>query len=386
MRKLAIVGSNHLSRDNAPWSDLTYEIWVMNTAPMQDWCKRWDLLTQLHKPEIYTNADGISTGLDNWGFLQKQHGKPIYMQEVDPRVPDSVSYPLEEILTRLPWGMTDWMKFPEGSFSWIVASPIYLIALALYQHFVLRDPFETIEIYGCELVSNTEYTYQQDNFTFVVGMALGMRAPLKLRCSEKLFSGPLYGYQGEVELPADTYTRRVRELDPLWTQAEKALEDIQKQVGEAMQMRNYARVVELAPICETAALSSGEYAGRIAQACKYRDAERYIARHEFEYWMAAAQKDGDEKRVQMYRYGGVAEYIWHAWELTGSNEALKQLANWMKLQMQSAYDTGVQRGSYNENRLYMDQMDDLLTAAGGDKALRIVQANRITQAMVGAGV
>ena len=154
MNRLAIVGTHPDTRALAPFDDEGVDIWVFNEAPRQPWCKRYSASFQIHAPEVYSSPNNwIDKGY--WGWLQEPHGKPVYMQEVDPRVPDSVRYPLKEIV----WAI------PGAGLRWFSSSAAYALALALYQGY--RD----ITLFGMRLVSSTEYAFQLRNFNFWAGVA-----------------------------------------------------------------------------------------------------------------------------------------------------------------------------------------------------------------------
>ena len=140
MKKLAIVGSGPETRDLAPFDDNDYEIWIFNEAATSPWCKRWDAVFQMHEPELYKGHN--TKDPNHWGWLQQSHGKPIYMQEVDPLVPDSVNYPLEATL-----GLA-------GS-RYLTGTPAMAVALGL------QKGFEEIHVWGVEL-SFSEYQYQAE--------------------------------------------------------------------------------------------------------------------------------------------------------------------------------------------------------------------------------
>ncbi|KKL56773.1 hypothetical protein LCGC14_2242040, partial [marine sediment metagenome] len=99
LRSLAIVGSHPDTRENAPFDDPAFEIWLYNEAPQKpEVYKRWDACLQIHLEEVYT-ATHNWVNADHWEWLQKDHGdRRIYMHDVDPRVPNSVKYPLDDIL------------------------------------------------------------------------------------------------------------------------------------------------------------------------------------------------------------------------------------------------------------------------------------------------
>src|SRR3970040_2154965 len=104
-KRLAIVGSHPATRANAPWHDESFEVWLFNESAMKpEVYKRWDGLLQIHKEQVYASPTNW-VNKDHWEWLQQDHGpdKRIWMQDVDPRVPNSVRYPLEEGWGLLPF-------------------------------------------------------------------------------------------------------------------------------------------------------------------------------------------------------------------------------------------------------------------------------------------
>ena len=101
-KALAIVGSHPTTRELAPYDDPRFDILLFNEAAQKpEVYKRWDMLLQIHLPEVYRSEHNW-VNKDHWKWLQEKHGKPIYMQHVDPDVPDSVEYPLDGILKLYP--------------------------------------------------------------------------------------------------------------------------------------------------------------------------------------------------------------------------------------------------------------------------------------------
>ena len=167
-KSLAIVGSHPATREFAPYDDPTVEIWLFNEAAQKPSVyKRWDALLQIHAEEIYTSLDNW-VNKSHWDWLQQDHGrstvtgkpKRIYMQAFDERVPNCAVYPLDGILSMLP--LDD-----DGNrqFHYLRSSPAMALALAIFMG------YERILLYGSELSSNTEYTYQATNYAFWIGFA-----------------------------------------------------------------------------------------------------------------------------------------------------------------------------------------------------------------------
>lgn len=348
MKKLAIVGSGYKTRDNAPFSNPDFDIWVFNEAPQSAWCKRWTACFQMHEPEIYTGHN--TKNANHWTWLQTKHGKPIYMQERDPRVPDSVEYPLQAAKDLAGVQM----------FSTTFA---YMAALAILQG------YEEIRIFGVEL-SASEYQYQANGYLFWFGFLRGRLGvenvdSAVLYLDKNIFTAPLYGYEGNHALSSDYFKERTQQLDGSWKTAEKNLQNIKKAVIRAIGGNEYDKVKSLVNDAQFAAILTGEHAGALAEAERYSTfGDRYADRGGFELQAATAQKNGEEKKPLVWHYGGMIEYVWNIWRQTNSKEAVKQMSALIEKMVDSAYDLGAILGMYKENISYINKYDDIVQAGG----------------------
>lgn len=179
MKKLAIVGAEPQTRDNAPWDDSSFDIWAISNWAAADWMKRCDAVIEIHKPELYQNhpKDPIY-----WNWL-KTTKTPVYMQLWDENVPASIEYPLREVLAMLPMKVKGLAARPLNS------SIAFALGLAILKG------YKDIDLYGIEMAASSEYRSQQPIFSFWVGFAAGRGVNLNINCTHKLFVQPLYGYE-----------------------------------------------------------------------------------------------------------------------------------------------------------------------------------------------
>lgn len=311
----------------------------------------------MHSPDIY--ASGVNdVRSSHWSWLQQRHGKPIYMQHADERVPDSVEYPLESVASSL--GLP---------FKYFELSAAYALALAL------TLDYDEIHIYGMDLVSDTEYKYQADCWRFWIGVAIGKGVELGLHCNAGLFSSKLYGYEGELALGSEYFTGRHSSLDALWRNADKQLSNQRRALERALAADDHDKAGRLAAGMIESALLCGNYAGAMSQAeyfAGYGDV--IVSRQEYEKRAAQAQKDGEAKKPSMYHAGGKAEYVWNVWRASRSAQARDQFARLVKEQLELAYDVGALHGVYTECLSYLSEYDGRLQAAGGEKSLKVLTA------------
>ncbi len=175
-KTVAMVGFSPTSRHMAPWEDESVEIWGLNEAYVQPWMKRWDRWFQMHSRANFSRPDNISDP-GHWEWLQKDHGKPIYMQHKYSDVPNAVAFPLEKSI--------------EVFGRYFDSTIAYMLALAYL------EGFTRIEMYGFEMKSDTEYFYQRANAEFMIGLVMGKGVDVYLPSICNLLKSPsgIYGYE-----------------------------------------------------------------------------------------------------------------------------------------------------------------------------------------------
>ena len=355
MKKLAIVGSHPATRQNAPFDDPDFEIWLFNEAPQKpEIYKRWDNAFQMHKPEVYASSENW-VNEHHWTWLQKDHGdRVIWMMERDERVPNSKKYPLDEVLAQVPY-------------KYLRSTPAMALALGIYLG------YEYIALYGSELSSNTEYGYQAINYAFWIGYALGKGVDLDLQCWQNEFNQPVYGYEGETQIPKDFFQQRIDDLATAARVNKRNLERMEDKINGYMVEFKPDKVGELAMKMESLALKAGEAQGALNEAYRYQRRTNPISRQEYERVCAQAQKDGDEKSIEMHKTGGTVEYVWNVWRQTANVEARNQLKAFLEKKNEETLETGRLLGVFRENAQYMAKYDELVTAAGGPRALQLTR-------------
>ena len=345
-KKLALVGSGSDTRDNAPWEDGTFTIWVMNEAPCLPWCKRWDASFQMHVPEVYSGPN--LKYANYWEWLQERHGKPVYMQNADERVPDSVEFPIDGAASLI-------------AETYLSFTGCYMAALAILQGFT------EVWVYGFEM-SVTEYQYQADCWRFWIGFLKGRLGAenVHIESGQHMFQDALYGYEGNFTFGKEYYQGRVDELDRLWKDAtrkeKKAVEEIQAIVAQ----HKADKFPEAVAKYQHTKREAGIRAGALATAEQYlKNYETFTDRNGFERGAAEAQRDGEVKRILMYRTNGMIELIAEAWSRHNVLQAVTQLSTYLSRLGEQAYDLGAHEGKYQENQLYMAKYDSTAQANGG---------------------
>ena len=186
-KTVAFVGMALTSCSLAPYDDENVEIWGVNEQHAYEWMKRWDRWFQMHIRPYYTRTFDVPGVKEHYPWLCEEHGKPIYMLNVDEEIPDSVEYPLARMNKRF------FSKIRRGDekVKYYTSTMPYMMALAL------DEGFERIEIYGMEMAGPDEYVAQRPCGEFWLGMAAGMGVEIYLPPDNQLIKGYLYGYKGQ---------------------------------------------------------------------------------------------------------------------------------------------------------------------------------------------
>lgn len=176
-KKVAIVGFTP-SRDQAPYANPDFEIWALND--LFEAIPRCDRLFQIHLRQA---VDTYSTRGEHASYIERLRSLkvPIYMIEKYPDIPNSIRYPLEQMLELYGPYFTNTIS--------------YMIALATY------EGFEEIHIYGVDMAVGTEYAQQRPSCEYHIGIAKGKGIRIFIpHQSDLLKSRFLYGFQEDEEI------------------------------------------------------------------------------------------------------------------------------------------------------------------------------------------
>jgi hypothetical protein len=356
--KLAIVGSNPLTHPIVPWDDFECDFWVFNEAAQYDWCKRTDGVFQVHKRVRYRRKHNLQHS-KHWEWLQKPHDFPIWMIDIDEKVPASVKYPLQEVIDKL--------NCEAKMFSSTMG---YAIALGLFME------YDEISIYGIEVASGTEYQYQRDGLAYWVGFAQGKMGKKFIRkCGQFAFEQPLYGYEGGVYHTPEEFENRLAKLqvaDISFVQAkndaENALEFVYEKATE-----DADALIDAISAALNANIELGKSRGKIYENKRYLqfvkemydiDNMAYIPRSQFEIHAHEGEVAAEEHLINIYRVAGRMDYAFMALQQTKDPRALSQIRSFTQEHLKAGYDHGFHAGRHWENSQYIKLFDQRLLAAG----------------------
>jgi hypothetical protein len=380
MQKLAIVGSHRDTRHLAPWDDAEYDIWVFNEAlsqkfyddrgmPVESWCKRASAVFQLHDPTVYKSEHNRSDRY-HWDWLKEKHSNlTIYMQEQDPEVPNAKRLPLEDLIGLMG-------NFRQGQpltyKRYLTSTPAIALALGIlkgYQH---------IELYGIEMHSETEYTYQRECVLYWMGLATGKGIHVDMISGDSIFDVAIYGYEGYVKAEPEEYRQRVEEIAPLLQEAKRKVREAEDALEDSWSGDEIGlRVSELSDLW----MDYGRLEAIVLENERYRyKAEEmigikgwaFIDRNEYELASANANKSQMELGPMVYRTAGHVDLYIGSWYTSHNPLHMEQLKTMVKRHVETAYNSGRAQGVYDENRRLAKQMDKHLRAAGGHKTVQSV--------------
>jgi hypothetical protein len=257
-KKVAIVGMATTSRHLAPFDDDEFEIWCLNESywgghvgpdKKTPFLRRADRWFQMHPEWDYFRPHNFNhplhpqwlrndpwteeelaakDDLDNplhkeflsWG-ANSAHRRdvnfPIYMLEVDERIPGSTLYPMTDIVES--FGIN------AENVHWFTNSFGFMCALAIYLG------FEEIHIFGFEMSSQEEYGHQRACAVFWAGIAIGRGIKLVEPEGCRLLGqfDVLYGYD---KIPGITKMHLEIERNAYTKQAQKEQAELNKILGE----------------------------------------------------------------------------------------------------------------------------------------------------------
>ncbi len=218
--KIAILGFAYGYKE-APFQDPSVQIWGLNELYRH--IPRWDAWFELHDRAHLGKTARIEDPKEperHWNYLKAQApGKPIYMQRVEPDVPASVAYPIEQMI---------------GTFGRYFSSSIgYMLALAIAKiqvHAQGNGHDGTpgwIGLYGIDLASESEYKFQRPNAEYFIGLARGLGIEVYVQPQDAVLKAPaLYGYEPE---PAE---------DWFVVSCQEQIQKMRDQHGQAMATMN----------------------------------------------------------------------------------------------------------------------------------------------------
>lgn len=201
---VAIVGTHPLTRDKAPFSNPSVDIWVFNGQTVMDWCPRADAVFDIHPSEDIYRRSLEDKRFGEW--LKAEKPMPFYTPYAVENCPHNIVYPREDITSHLLKCFTRADRPNE----YYTSGPCYAIALAIHLG------YKEIGLYGIEMENNTEYIYQRDGIGLWLGIAAGRGVKVIIPEQSMIFYAPLYGYEMDAtKIDREAFEQRASELEQL---------------------------------------------------------------------------------------------------------------------------------------------------------------------------
>ena len=147
MRQIAIVGLADSTHNDAPYTNPDWEVWGL---PWDE--EKWlyfDKVFELHYLDLLRSLEVPYVSEDRL----REVDVPLYMQESYPSIPNSVKYPLNDVIA-----LTG--DYFHSSFS-------YMMGLAIL------EKADKIGTWGIDMTADDEYEYQKSNAEYFIGFARG---------------------------------------------------------------------------------------------------------------------------------------------------------------------------------------------------------------------
>jgi hypothetical protein len=196
------------------------KVWILGTGPASRTCVDWaedadywvfnEVAGLSEKKVILTWDDGISRPY----WCEKVTGSfqmhaplfwrhPVYMQDVYPDVPESVKYPLEEIIEKL---LPGFHRTDNEVIKLLTSTAAMAIALAIYQG------YKTISLAGIDMGRGevyqsleSEYRRQAEGIALWLGIAVGRGIEVIIPKESYIYRDKMYGYGAEIMIMKEEF-------------------------------------------------------------------------------------------------------------------------------------------------------------------------------------
>jgi hypothetical protein len=222
-KKIAIIGFT-MSRDEAPWGDPTWEIWVCNNLalhlrPDQPFHRIYDL----------HDYNTISSDKPHEAYLRTAK-QPVVVWQPRPEWPTSMAFPKDDVTGAFG-------RYFSNSISWMIA------------HAILEGATD-IHVYGVDMAQGTEYAAQRPSCEYFLGLAAGRGINVYIPpTSDLLKVAAMYGVEDDSALRVKLQQREKELNDRAQMLAQQAqqIRDHQNQVAGALENTRYFRSVWINP-------------------------------------------------------------------------------------------------------------------------------------------
>jgi hypothetical protein len=220
-RKICLVGQATKTAWYAESLPSDVEMWGQNESYIVQ--KRGNRWFQIH-PRDWRKAEVLELGEFEPDFYGRrpEHVEilgrleiPVYMKEVDERVPSSVKYPFDEITAMLGETPPEVVEMtstgsllpslPPSKRLYLTSTSAYMLALALYEH-LNGDTVDEMHMAGIEMAVGTEYSLQKPCVEYWLGRLKGAGVDVVRAPMSELLRAPLYAIDHEMPFVDKNFT------------------------------------------------------------------------------------------------------------------------------------------------------------------------------------
>jgi len=164
MKQVAIVGLGLATHDDAPFVDPEWECWGLPWD--REYWVHYDQYFEMH-PRSLLELPESKRETGYFDKLAEIDHAPIYMHQHWDDIPNSVAFPIEEMRSTVfaNFPRKYWKQKPQVD--WYNSSPGYMLAKAIHEE------YDRIGLWGFDMESKRDYTYELPNLSFLIGLAIG---------------------------------------------------------------------------------------------------------------------------------------------------------------------------------------------------------------------
>jgi hypothetical protein len=158
-RKIAVVGRAASTAQEAPFDDMSWEIWAMPWAV----ARRAELYFEPH--ESWKDLRYYPNGIDPVEWLATL-GAPVMLPEADTDIPNGVPIPWKAIRDKVGKAVNSRDKdapYVEST-----------VGIMLGYAAITLEPGDTVGIWGVDMDTGEEWAYQRPNVEYLIGFLRGM--------------------------------------------------------------------------------------------------------------------------------------------------------------------------------------------------------------------
>lgn len=220
----------------APWDDPSWTMWSMNDA-YAHFAKRLSALFEMHPISHYTDhAQYVDDHESRMADLA--HRIRVYLAFPNPKIPDAILYPLEEVV---PYGR----DYFQSTLPYMIGEAIRRIVESQKAKDGVFLP--KIGLWGCDMQLTSEYAKERACTEYWLGRAEGYGIEVTVPDDSPILkAGYRYGYEtAEIDARRRIFDARDRDLRTMLADAERQAALANEQVQNLRGMRDELAFIDV---------------------------------------------------------------------------------------------------------------------------------------------